>query len=170
MDKTSKVEYTGYGFPVKPNVLQEHLQGLYEKNDKRIDPEIVLKDAKKKGSPIHDCFEWDDKIAAHSHRLVTARKIIASVTVVTKKGNKSVIVRSFVNVKTDKNGNFTTNPFGHTDSYYVSIADALEDDEIKMYTFEMAMQELGNFKRKYKDLMEFAKLFDFIDKNYKKAA
>lgn len=44
-------------------------------------PEAVIADAKDKTSPLHGCFEWDLKKAAHEHWMDTARALIRSVKV-----------------------------------------------------------------------------------------
>jgi hypothetical protein len=44
-----------------------------------ITPEDLLKEARKKRSPIHDLFEWDDQVAAEAFRLEQARYFLRSV-------------------------------------------------------------------------------------------
>lgn len=44
--------------------------------------EVVLKDAKKSSSPLHEYFDWDDKEAAHNWRTEQARRLIRSVRLV----------------------------------------------------------------------------------------
>jgi len=51
-------------------------------------------------------------------------------------------------------------------SRYVTIVHAMEDDELRAYTFEQAHRELISWRKKYSDLNEFEKLFVFIDKEY----
>lgn len=47
-----------------------------------VTPEMVVTYAKPKDSPLHDEFEWDDRIAAEAHRLEQARHIIRSLVIV----------------------------------------------------------------------------------------
>ena len=49
----------------------------------RLTPEVVVEFAKKKGSPLHDFFEWDIKKASYANWLAQARQLITSVMVVT---------------------------------------------------------------------------------------
>lgn len=44
-----------------------------------LDAENVVLAAKDPESPLHDYFEWDDSKAAHTYRLVQARRIIRTV-------------------------------------------------------------------------------------------
>lgn len=60
---------------------EQRLKELYEKNGKRLRPEDVIKDAKRKTSPLHAYFEWDDSKAAHQYRLNQARQLIREVRI-----------------------------------------------------------------------------------------
>jgi hypothetical protein len=62
---------------------QEVLQALYEKVG-HLTTSIVLAEAKKVRSPIHDLFEWDDSSAANQYRLDQARHLIRSVKITFK--------------------------------------------------------------------------------------
>lgn len=44
--------------------------------------EAVVAEARRRASPLHPLFDWDDATAAHEHRLSTARKVLASIIVV----------------------------------------------------------------------------------------
>lgn len=47
----------------------------------RLDAETVVRAARSKGHPLHAYFEWDDKKAAHEHRLAQANDLIRRVTI-----------------------------------------------------------------------------------------
>jgi len=49
----------------------------------RLTPEIVVRAASNKKSPLHSRFIWNDKVAAHRQRLDTAREILATYVTVT---------------------------------------------------------------------------------------
>lgn len=49
------------------------------KRDGKVTPEAFLEAATPTDSPIHDLFEWNDTVAAVSHRLHQARQIVRSV-------------------------------------------------------------------------------------------
>jgi hypothetical protein len=63
----------------RSEIIRAHLEKLAR--DGRLTPEQVLTDARKKTSPIHDAFEWDDSKAAEQFRLSQARHLIARVEV-----------------------------------------------------------------------------------------
>lgn len=46
------------------------------KRDKCVQASVVVEEAKPKSSPIHDEFEWNDKVAGHQYRLGQARRMI----------------------------------------------------------------------------------------------
>lgn len=62
----------------KKDAIRERLELLA--NTGPLTPQAVVDDARKKTSPLHNEFEWDDKKAGHHWRLQQARRLIASVT------------------------------------------------------------------------------------------
>lgn len=57
-------------------------------------PEALVDAAKKKSSPIHSLFEWNDRKAAHEQRLILARVMINSlqVEITTPKGKPGQVL------------------------------------------------------------------------------
>jgi hypothetical protein len=58
---------------------REYIQNLAEKNEGRITPDTILADAKRKSSPLHKFFDWNDQKAGHKWRLEQARGLIEKV-------------------------------------------------------------------------------------------
>lgn len=56
----------------------------------RLTPPLVVASAKKKSSPLHDLFEWDDEKAGHAYRLKQARDLIRRVYVTVVRNNEEV--------------------------------------------------------------------------------
>lgn len=52
--------------------------------------EVVLRDARKKSSPLHPYFEWDDRLAAHEWRKEQARRLIREVRLVIHESETTV--------------------------------------------------------------------------------
>ncbi len=71
----SKIDAQKYG---------KRLSKLIDDNDGLINAEIVVKDAKKKSSPYHNYFEWDDTQAAREYRKEQARLLIRSIQIEVK--------------------------------------------------------------------------------------
>lgn len=63
-------------YSVPAQVVGEILQSLPSRS-----ADELLKVARSRRSPIHDCFEWDDSVAAHQHRMNQARTMINSLEV-----------------------------------------------------------------------------------------
>lgn len=64
---------------MKHNV-NEYLIALHAKHG-TLTPDLVVADARRKDSPLHDLFEWDTKKAALAHWHDTARQLIRNVRV-----------------------------------------------------------------------------------------
>jgi hypothetical protein len=60
---------------------QQYVKELSLANGGVITPDLIIKDAKRKKSPLHECFNWDVNKAAMEHWLGVARNIISSVQV-----------------------------------------------------------------------------------------
>lgn len=59
--------------------------------------ERVVDAAKRRGSPLHSLFEWDDSAAANAHRLETARLIMRGlvITIEVEETKEPLVVRAF---------------------------------------------------------------------------
>ena len=60
--------------------IREYLAALYEKHG-RLTPAVIVKDARRPTSILHDQFEWDDGKAAQQWREEQARVLIRSIRV-----------------------------------------------------------------------------------------
>jgi hypothetical protein len=166
-EATEKFKFTGYGFPIKAKVAADCLLSIYKKNDSQLTPEAVLSAAKNKTSPLHGCFEWNDKIAGNEHRLDQARHLIRGVKIIRVIDEKETEVNCFVNIKKDSEGALTHGYFGKaTQSYYITVNDAMGNDATRQYTVDVALIELERWMEKYKSLNELSKMYELI--NYEK--
>lgn len=60
--------------------IDAYIHTMANRHGGRLTPEMVLTDAKRKDSPLHAYFEWNNAKAAHQWRLEQARTLIRSVT------------------------------------------------------------------------------------------
>ena len=60
--------------------IQEYLKQMHDMHG-TLTPEAVVEDAKRKSSPLHDLFEWDEEKAATAHWHDVARRLIRNVRV-----------------------------------------------------------------------------------------
>lgn len=142
---------------------------IYKRNNNRLTPELIVKEAISIDNPLHKCFEWNDKKAGRAYRLSQASKMIRCI-VITKDDGKgeSQTVRAFVSIKKDNKGDLTLNPFMPSDTYYVSIADAMSQPELRSYTVDLALLDLKNWMAKYDSVKKLASLFTKIENEIKK--
>lgn len=124
------------------DVLQE-LQTI-EKEHGILTPNLVVKKAEDKMSPLHSHFQWDDAAAAEGYRIWQARQLIKSVKVEIK-GKK---IQAFYNVKVSEEGHRS----------YVSSIDVLSRDDYKSQVISNALGRIRHWQKQYQDVEELAEI------------
>ena len=126
-----------------PQEIGEALEKLRQKTG-MLEPRQIVEAASKKHSVLHQCFEWDDKIAGLSHRNSQAQSLLRNVVIVRSPDMElEEPVRAFVSIAserhTNKNGSYTSITVAiKTESYCESLMlDALED--LKKYRHKYKM-------------------------------
>ena len=117
-------------------------------------PELVVNASREELAPLHPVFEWDDRKAAECYRVVQAGSVIRNVTVKIEEAARMEPTRAFVNVA----------PVGQRKGIFVSIKNAMGDEETRETVVARALAELEKVKEKYKDLQELAGIFAEIDR------
>ncbi len=131
----------------------EHLELLRKQHKGELTPSDVLEDARHDNSPLHSFFEWDDSVAAEQHRLQQARGLIRSVVAIYVREDKPATrTKMFVHVP---------EPGA---PHYREASHAMSQSKTREMVLKTALAELHAWKRKYKDLQEFAALIDIIDR------
>jgi hypothetical protein len=73
------------------------------KQNGTLDVDVILADARRAGSPLHDGFEWDNSQAAELYRREQANYLVRVVgRVITPQDEEPTIVRGFFRVSTDE--------------------------------------------------------------------
>jgi hypothetical protein len=131
---------------VDPSLAVEELkklQNLYG----QITPELIVKEAEKNKSILHNIFEWDDAKAGYNYRLQQARILLNNiqVTVITDGESKEI---SVYEVTTFKDG-------------YKSI-DTFTSEDIE-YVKQGIVSNLYALKNKLKLYKEFDKVLSYIE-------
>lgn len=116
-------------------------------------PTLVLDAARRKRSPLHPWFEWDDGSAAEKYRLWQARHLVTSVIVERVDEMESLPVRAFVSVSRE----------GSSTREYIPTLDAREDPFFRKQVLDRALDEALKWRRRYEDLAEFAGVVAAID-------
>lgn len=126
----------------------EHLDRL-QQHEEGLTPDVVVQDARRRQSPLHGAFEWDDAAAAHQHRLETARSLIRSVSI-TFQGDVDTtpkVVRAFL----------------HTGDAYEPTVVVLSSVEKRSIVVTAALSEFNAVRRKYHALTELAAVYAALD-------
>lgn len=69
---------------VDAKTVAVELERIRESQPGGLEPQIVIDEARPIDAVLHNCFEWDDTIAAEAHRRRQARLLITAVIVKTK--------------------------------------------------------------------------------------
>lgn len=84
---------------LKAQKVGDRLEKLQQKHG-NVTADLVVREARKKNSPLHNGFEWDDTEAALEYRLHQARKIINAVVVTMETADgEGREIQAFVNVE-----------------------------------------------------------------------
>ena len=119
--------------------------------DKGLTPEEIVKVAKKKDNPLHDLFEWDNKVASDQWRLQQARVIVNEVKVIVDK--KEYFAFESVNIQSDNSQNYNRE--------YVPIVEILSNKDLKLQLIKSALQHLEYWEKqnsKYDELAPIIKV------------
>lgn len=142
-------------FPVEAQKAGEELERIKTQYG-GIVPKAVVDVSRPEDAVLHNCFDWNDETAAEAYREVQAREIIRNVIVVKTTNDdesKSITVRAFVPVLEDKKP-----------KKYITIDEAMADDEFRQQIIQQALKELISFKTKYGHLKELSEVFEAIGK------
>lgn len=140
----------------------ERMAILEEENNGLI-PEILVEDAKRKDSPLHDWFEWDDKRAANRYRIEQGEKLLRSIVVMVKSGeDEEREIRAFhaVEVKDAE----PSEREGYNRKRYVSIGNVLSDQNYRKQLVESALRELETWRKKYATYHELVLAVEAVSK------
>jgi hypothetical protein len=137
----------------------EELESLFTQYGQQVPAEAVVDKARNPASAMHAGFPWDDKTAAHEHRLEVARHLLRSyrVTLVIEGGgertHRATVARR--DKAQPKRRVYST-------SEYV-----LGDAELRAEYVKFALQDFAAARRKYAELSELAIIFAAIDEAMK---
>lgn len=134
------------------DVRLEELRRLYLVNGNILHPEVVVDAARSPDSVLHDCFEWDDSVAASEYRVWQARKLITCYVEVVKRSVPEHQV--FVSLSSDRVAG----------GGYRTLVSVMTDDLLRYRLLEDALAELRVFQRKYSSLVELVDVFREVAK------
>ena len=149
---------TGTHYKVDAEVAHKAIEDIRKKNDGEVTAEHVVKAAKAARHVLHDEFEWDDKAAAHEHRLATARHMVRCLVVVRDDTSTTRPQRMYEVVQKPQEKPRERKKFA-----YKTVEDILQDEDLRAELLNRALQELIRIRNRYRDLQELAIVMRAID-------
>lgn len=157
---------SGANIPVKPEIVAAELRRLSQ-NTQTLRPEQVLEAARDEKSPLHAAFQWDDGVAAEKYREQQAQYILRSLVVVYRKpdGELTAPTRAFVNIvqREDDPANDDAVSDAVAPRVYLPVRRVTDDPELRRRWVRQAYLEAAAWRKRYRDIQEFAAIFEAID-------
>jgi hypothetical protein len=139
------------------NTVGAHLELLRQQCKGELTPKDVVDDARNPNSPLHSYFEWDDGAAAEHYRLSQARGLIrAVVAIYTRPDQPAQRTRAYVHIPEP------------SAPHYRETSHAMSQKKTRDMVLQRAWREFQEWRRRYKDLKEFASVFEAADEIEKK--
>ncbi len=138
-------------------VAVEYIANIRKKRG-GITPQLLVIEASKSRSPLHDCFEWDDTQAAKEYRDIQARQILRFLIVAEvedEEENTENFVRAYVaasEITEDEESNV-----------YLTIEEIRSDEDLDRQYKEQLLDELREVKQRIKAYKEFSAVVSAIN-------
>ncbi len=134
---------------ISQGVIQEILK---VKKKKGLTAEAVVDQARKKSSPLHNLFEWDDEKASEMWRFQQARVLINEVKVIVE--DKEYY--AFENISVQVEGEEPRRE-------YFERSEIMSNEDLRKQIVAKALEQLMYWKEKYRQYNEFTSIVKEID-------
>lgn len=145
----------GTQFKISAQAAGERIDELKNSLGRNLKADDIVTDARSGRSPLHKVFDWDDRTAAHQHRLQIARILMASIVTiyvdVTKPDEPARQIRSYVSLR-DKG-----TKRGRT---FYPMAQVLSDEDKRNQLLRSALAEFRAWRDRYRQLQELTEIFE----------
>ena len=143
----------GIDVTVEADVANAELERIAAENGGEFVVASVVKDAKRKKSPLHNEFEWSDQKAAELQRESRAAELSRWLVVVYEEDGKDTPpVRRFAGVRRGSN------------KAYAPTEDVMKDPDRRAVMLQEALSRLMSWRVQYRQLNELAIVFRAQDK------
>jgi len=115
-----------------------------------ITAQLLVIEAGRKKSPLHDCFEWDDTKASVQWRIEQGRKLLMElvVAVIEDEDEEPVYVRCFISpLEVEKKGGTS----------YLTIKEICSDEELNAAYLRQLKMEMNSFVTKIENYAYYRK-------------
>lgn len=133
--------------PIDADVFGGTVEKLEEQLNRPVSPLDVVQEAENPESPIHAAIPWDDKIAAHKHRLQCARELLGGLQLVRVRmadGSREV-GRALYNIQRGEHRG------------YSSIAKVLGEPDLKAQVLLDSKRDLERCLQRYRHIVALSK-------------
>lgn len=120
-----------------------------------LEPAAVVEAARRRTSPLHSKFEWNDSAAAEAHRLWQARHLINVTVEYIGSGKKAALHRVFVSLSSDRH---------QEGGGYRTMTSVVRNKTHRERLLEDAFEEMKSFQAKFAGLKELAEVFAVMRK------
>lgn len=141
-------------------VALEEITRISKENGGHATAEAVVESSRPKGSPLHKCFDWNNRSASHKWRCHQAREIMNSIELVILEedpedsdAGDAPAAPAFVSIE-------RYDPEGSPG--YRPITVVLNDSGLREKMVQQAWRDLQTWRRRYEHLNEFASIHDAI--------
>lgn len=118
-------------------------------------PECFVEAAQRNSTPqerlLHQCLVWDDKAAAHAHRLYLARHVLSAIDVIASPGEEPK--RAFVSIRPDDG-----------ERRYFSSREIERSIPLQTYMLEAARRDLESWRRRYAQLKDLCRDIELVER------
>ena len=135
----------------KKQILKDAIERIIAKHG-HCTPDLLVKEAAKKSSPIHRFFDWNEKTAAAKWRLEQASYYLRTIEVVVDSPNGGKVkTRAFVHLNLSAAEMESDEPDMEKGraGVYASIETVMADPDSMEHVLDTARRELEAFERKY---------------------
>jgi len=135
---------------MKPDPVLDELRKIAKQHKGLLRPSHVVTAAADPASPLHQRFTWDDKRAAHEHRLWEARELLAQYWIVEPASNEPI--RLLLSLDSDRQAK----------AGYRFSDTVLANPDQRQEWLLMALSDFKSLQRSYGALSELTPIFAAI--------
>lgn len=132
----------GYRAKVAPEVAGTAVEAIRSQFG-FVTPAAVVAASRPKNAPLHRCFPWNDREAAHQRRLEVARGLIAALVTIRVINNQPEPVRVYLHVKPSAE-----------QSCYVTTEEAMSREDYRRQVLGECLALLRGLENRYRYLTE----------------
>lgn len=138
----------------KAQIYGDELEKIASNQD--LTPNAVVEAAKDENSPLHECFDWNNKTAAENWRKQQARRLINMIEIEIINNNDIMYVPAFESV--------TIVNVDSNNKAYKPIAEIMSEEDYRNQLVQIAWREIKYWKDKYGYLNQLKPVVEAIKK------